>query len=185
MLFRSANIPTITKRKTHAERKSSLPRLSAPIRSNFDDLQQRPRSVDADLMIESIHCNPLTRVARGNNSDTCSDMDTLRFAELTSTKQYMMSRDKSSSGNSSGSSDVAVDTDTDTGHGHLPVLRGHQHIVTPRHHRPPRHLLPAKLKPSPGVKCHPFVMLPHQHRDRKSTRLNSSHSQQSRMPSSA
>ena len=176
--LQNANIAVTKRPVRHAERKSSLPRLSAGlIRSNFDELQQRPRSVDADLLIESIHSPPSDTLSRltGNSIDTCRVTgsetcdDMLKYAGLTSPKQFMLTRDKSSSGNSS-ASDVTADTDTDTRDVQRcqhPVLRGRGHaghVAAPTHHRPPRHLLPAKLKPSPGVKCHPYVMLPpHNH----------------------
>ena len=176
--LQNANIAVTKRPVRHAERKSSLPRLSAGlIRSNFDELQQRPRSVDADLLIESIHSPPSDALSRltGNSIDTCRVTgsetcdDMLKYAGLTSPKQFMLTRDKSSSGNSS-ASDVTADTDTDTRDVQRcqhPVLRGRGHaghVAAPTHHRPPRHLLPAKLKPSPGVKCHPYVMLPpHNH----------------------
>ena len=163
--FQNANI-TIAKSHYHAERKSSLPR-KAKIVSGYDDLQQRkPRSlsVDADQMLQSVTREP-TCVSPRVPTDT---EDILKFAGLTSPTQFMMSRDKSSSGNSSGcGSDVTADTDSDWRHpppsrsqsrsrGRAPV-----NVITTQG-PPPRHLLPAKLKPAPGVKCHPYVLLPHQ-----------------------
>ena len=162
--FQNANIP-IAKSHYHAERKSSLPR-KAKIVSGYDDLQQRqPRSlsVDADQMIQSVTRDTCVspRVPACTDSD-----DILKFAGLTSPSQFMMSRDKSSSGNSSGcGSDVTADTDSDWRH-HAPPRsqsrsRAPVNVITTQG-PPPRHLLPAKLRPAPGVKCHPYVLLPHQ-----------------------
>ena len=157
--FQNANSRN-TKSHYPAERKSSLPRKSKMV-SSCDELLQRPRSVsvDADQLIQSVPRDTCrARVSHHGDTD-----DMMKFAGLTSPSLYMMSRDKSSSGNSSGS-DVSPDTDSDwpqstcasyTSRGRAPVS-----IVTTRG-PPPRHLLPAKLRPSPGVKCHPFVMLPH------------------------
>ena len=111
--------------------------------------QPRPASVDADLLLGS-----------------CSyDNRRMKYAALTSPDCYMKHEkekdEKSSSGNSSGS-DI-----TSEGSPHPleeeavhPALRGR----TPApvgHDRPPppRHLLPARLRPSPLVKLHPVIAL--------------------------
>ena len=106
--------------------------------------QPRPASVDADLLLGS-----------------CSyDNRRMKYAALTSPDCYMRHEkekdEKSSSGNSSGS-DITSEGSARAVH---PALRGR----TPAplgHDRPPppRHLLPARLRPSPLVKLHPVIAL--------------------------
>ena len=159
--------PAVTKSLTPAERKSSPGRKSQIGSARYDGLCDavRPRSVsvDAEHLIQS--------AVTSDTRATChtahvQDTDTeLKFAGLTSPSRFMMARDKSSSGNSSGS-DVTGDTESDTWHHsalsparHVSRGRAPVRVVTSQA-PPPRHLLPSKLRPSPGVKCHPYISLP-------------------------
>ena len=155
--FQNANTPS-TKTNHHAERKRSLPRKSK-IASGYDDPLQRPRcvSVDADQLIQS-SARDKTCMSRDSRASTSKE-EILKYAGLTSPSQYMMSH-KSSSGNSS-ASDVTPDTDSASECAQW-VCRGRTPVsLVTTQAPPPRHLLPTKLKPSPGVKCHPIVILPH------------------------
>ena len=166
--------PAVTKSLAPAARKSSPGRKSQiGSAARYDCAAARPRSVsvDADLLIQSSvtsETRATCQAARVGDKDSSE----LKFAGLTSPSRFMLTRDKSSSGNSSGS-DVTVDTDSDTWH-HIALRPGHVSSAPARHVSrgrapvsvvtsqapPPRHLLPSKLRPSPGVKCHPYFALP-------------------------
>jgi hypothetical protein len=119
----------------------------------------RPASVDAELL-----------VGGGGREDGRR----LKFAALTSPQSYMRSggqdtRDeKSSSGNSSGSDITSegspVYPPSEEGEGSVhPAVRGRAPAPAAPGSQappPPRHLLPARLRPSPLVKLHPLVVLP-------------------------
>ena len=173
--------PAVTKSIAPAARKSSPGRKSQIGSARYDELTAvRPRSVsvDADLLMQSAVTSETRAAGHIRVPDTDSE---LRFAGLTSPSRFMMARDKSSSGNSS-ASDGTVDTDSDTWH-HAALSPGHVASTPPRHVSrapvsvitsqapPPRHLLPSKLRPSPGVKCHPYVALP-QHLTNRGNRGN-------------
>ena len=154
-------------RHYHAGRKSSLPR-KAKIPSSYQ-YQPRPLSVDADLLMQSKDKSRATptppRPAGAASSrakfyeSPSSETDRMKFAHLTSPSSFMASHeaDKSSSGNSSGSELTSEE--------YLhPAIRGRGQVkmteVLANRGPPPRHLLPAKLRPSPPVKLHPYVALP-------------------------
>jgi hypothetical protein len=214
-----------------AGRKSSLPR-KAKIPSSY---LWRPLSVDAELMLESVN-KSAPREPQPHSLDTggvpeggyhenrgmilTSSEDGgsggLRYAQLTSTRDYMAAQtvgessavgegtlERSSSGNSSGC-DLSTATNTtvscassssssfssedglpaaaeDTsekqplgrveqvnnsdrrGGTHPAVqgrVRGQVGPLPVNRGPPPRHLLPQRLRPSPGRKLHPLVILP-------------------------
>ena len=167
--------PAVTKSLAPAARKSSPGRKSQIGSARYDNLcaAARPRSVsvDADLLMQSAVTSE-TRAACQAARVGDKDSSELKFAGLTSPSRFMLARDKSSSGNSSGS-DVTADTDSDTWP-HAALRPGHVASAPARHVSrgrapvsvvtsqapPPRHLLPSKLRPSPGVKCHPYIALP-------------------------
>ena len=159
--------PAVTKSLSPAERKSSPGRKSQIASARYDDLYAglRPRSVsvDAELLLHS--AMTLDTRATCHKAQVQESDSELKFAGLTSPARFMMSRDKSSSGNSSGS-DVTADTESDTWHHanlsparHVSRGRARVNAVTSQA-PPPRHLLPSKLRPSPRVKCHPYISLP-------------------------
>ena len=172
--------PAVTKSRSPAERKSSPGRKSQIGSARYDDLCDvvRPRSVsvDAEHLIQSAvtsDTRATCHTARVQDTDT-----ELKFAGLTSPSRFMMARDKSSSGNSSGS-DVTGDTESDTWHHSALIPRHVSHVsrgrapvrVVTSQAPPPRHLLPSKLRPSPGVKCHPYISLPPQIANRGNNHL--------------
>ena len=117
----------------------------------------RPASVDADLMLAS-------------RSYGRKEGGKLRYAALTSPSSYMRQGqekdEKSSSGNSSGSditSEGSPPPLSEEGEPLHPALRGRTPAPLTSIGRPPppRHLLPARLRPSPLVKLHPVLVLPH------------------------
>ena len=119
--------------------------------------QPRPASVDADLLL-------------GSRSYGRKEGRKLRYAALTSPSSYMRQGqekdEKSSSGNSSGSditSEGSPPPLSEEGEPLHPALRGRTPAPLTSIGRPPppRHLLPARLRPSPLVKLHPVLVLPH------------------------
>ena len=171
MLSKSSHSLTEAGPHHHAPRKSSLPR-KAKIPSSYQ-YQPRPSSVDADLLMQS---KDKSRASSAPGAQTRAKFyvprdvtwegerqkreDTMKFAHLTSPTSFMASHegDKSSSGNSSGSELTSEENIH-------PAIRGRGLVnMTDILQRgpPPRHLLPAKLKPSPPVKLHPYVALPRQ-----------------------
>ena len=173
-------------RHYHAGRKSSLPR-KAKIPSSYQ-YQPRPHSVDADLLMQSAEKSRATGAGGAEEAvitakffvpgeDRASSEDVLRFAHLTSPRSFMASQevDKSSSGNSSGSELTSEEYQPHHQPHHQHHHQHHQHHQHPairgraavnlnnllaNRGPPPRHLLPAKLRPSPATKLHPYVSLP-------------------------
>ena len=99
--------------------------------------------------------------------DRPSSEDILRFAHLTSPRSFMASQemDKSSSGNSSGSELTSEEYQPQAqAQSQHPAIRGRAAVnlenILANRGPPPRHLLPAKLRPSPATKLHPYVALP-------------------------
>ena len=146
------------------KRKSSLPRKI----KRHQEQRQRPSSVDADLLLQSadksvqVSALFLPLSSRKPERRTVSTDDILKFARLTSTSRFMAREgetEKSSSGNSSGSGSppppeapppaVAV------------RRREAPPVAVANKGPPPRHLLPARLRPSPARKMHPHVVIPH------------------------
>ena len=119
--------------------------------------QPRPSSVDADLLL-------------GSRSYGRKEGRKLRYAALTSPSSYMRQGqekdEKSSSGNSSGSDITSEGSPhpplSEEGEPLHPALRGRTPAPLTSIGRPPppRHLLPARLRPSPLVKLHPVLVLP-------------------------
>ena len=119
--------------------------------------QPRPASVDADLLL-------------GSRSYGRKEGRKLRYAALTSPSSYMRQGqekdEKSSSGNSSGSDITSEGSPhpplSEEGEPLHPALRGRTPAPLTSIGRPPppRHLLPARLRPSPLVKLHPVLVLP-------------------------
>ena len=118
--------------------------------------QPRPSSVDADLLM-------------GSRSYGRKEGRKLKYAALTSPSSYMRQGqekdEKSSSGNSSGSditSEGSPHPVSEEGEPLHPALRGRTPAPLTGIGRPPppRHLLPARLRPSPLVKLHPVLVLP-------------------------
>ena len=128
--------------------------------------QPRPASVDADLLL-------------GSRSYGRKEGRKLRYAALTSPSSYMRQGqekdEKSSSGNSSGSDITSEGSPhpplSEEGEPLHPALRGRTPAPLTSIGRPPppRHLLPARLRPSPLVKLHPVVVLPPSLRQGSST----------------
>ena len=120
--------------------------------------QPRPASVDADFLLA------------GSQSYGRKEGRKLRYAALTSPSSYMRQGqekdEKSSSGNSSGSDITSEGSPhpplSEEGEPLHPALRGRTPAPLTSIGRPPppRHLLPARLRPSPLVKLHPVVVLP-------------------------
>ena len=152
----------------HAVRKSSLPR-KVKIPSSYQ-YQPRPLSVDADLLMQSRDRSRSTPLPpppppeAETNAKFCvpsdgvrqSSEDGLKFAHLTSPRSFMDQMERSSSGNSSGS-ELTSDESLH------PAIRGRAAAAAVSSRGPPpRHLLPARLRPSPPVKLHPYVALPRQ-----------------------
>ena len=177
--FHNANTHQ-AERHYHAGRKSSLPR-KAKIPSSYQ-YQPRPLSVDADLLMQSTEKPGVTGAGGAPappqeavisakffvpGEDRPSSEDILRFAHLTSPRSFMASQevDKSSSGNSSGSELTSEEYQHQHQHQHQhPAIRGRAAVninnILANRGPPPRHLLPAKLRPSPATKLHPYVALP-------------------------
>ena len=162
MLSKSSHSLTEASPLQHAPRKSSLAR-KAKIPSRYGP-QPRPSSVDADLLMQSKDKSlATTPPGAQTRAKFCLPRDdtpeeNLKFAHLTSPTSFMASHegDKSSSGNSSASELTSEE------YIH-PAIRGRGRVnMTNILQRgpPPRHLLPAKLKPSPPIKLHPYVALP-------------------------
>ena len=145
------------------KRKSSLPRKI----KRHQEQRQRPSSVDADLLLQSadksvqVSAPFLPLSSSKPERRTVSTDDILKFARLTSTSRFMAREgetEKSSSGNSSGSGSppppeapppaVAV------------RRREAPPVAVANKGPPPRHLLPARLRPSPARKMHPHVVIP-------------------------
>jgi hypothetical protein len=187
-----------------AARKSSLPR-KAKIPSSY---LWRPLSVDAELLLESADKSAQLAGSQTTMMLVSSEDSGLRYAQLTSTKEFMAAQtvvegaaslERSSSGNSSGCDlSSAVNTTTscsssssssfssedscpvaedrtdgsnNTAAGaeaercqHPAVRSRRSQVGTLPANRgpPPRHLLPQRLRPSPGRKLHPVVILPPQ-----------------------
>ena len=158
----------------HAGRKSSLPR-KAKIPSSYQ-YQARPHSVDADLLMQSTAAPPapgpeavISAKFFVPDEDRPSSEEIMKFAHLTSPRSFMASQevDKSSSGNSSGSELTSEGSPHPQEYQHQlqhPAIRGRAAVninnILVNRGPPPRHLLPAKLRPSPATKLHPYVALP-------------------------
>ena len=158
----------------HAGRKSSLPR-KAKIPSSYQ-YQARPHSVDADLLMQSTAAPPapgpeavISAKFFVPDEDRPSSEEIMKFAHLTSPRSFMASQevDKSSSGNSSGSELTSEGSPHPQEYQHQlqhPAIRGRAEVninnILVNRGPPPRHLLPAKLRPSPATKLHPYVALP-------------------------